>query len=105
MQKQVITGVILTLKSEEGIRPLMDYSGRGRLSKDCGGFLFVERPAHRRIRNVRVAKSCEGCFIMRETQTGRYKLQLMLTDEEMSQRGIIEKVKPLLAEAREGGWL
>ena len=97
MQKQVITGVILTLKSEEGIRPLMDYSGRGRL--------FVERPAHRRIRNVRVAKSCEGCFIMRETQTGRYKLQLMLTDEEMSQRGIIEKVKPLLAEAREGGWL
>lgn len=105
MQKQVIKNVELILKSEGGIRPLTDYHGRGRLSKESTGFLFIERPTYKRIKNVRVAKTCEGCFIMRETTTGLFKLQLMLTDEEMTQRAITEKVKPLLVEAREGGWL
>lgn len=105
MQKQEILGVKLTLKSEGGIRPLMDYHGRGRLSKNSDGFLFVERPTHKRIRNTRVAKSSEGNFIMHQTQTGMFKLQLLLTDEELTQRAIIEKVKPLLAELKEGGWV
>ena len=105
MQKQEILGVKLTLKSEEGIKPLMDYYGRGRLTKDSDGFLFTERPTHKRIRNVRVAKLCEGTFIMYEVKTGRFKLQVMLDDKEMTLKAINEKVRPMLKEAKEGGMI
>lgn len=105
MQKQEFMGVKLTLRSEEGIKPLIDYFGRGRLTKDSDGFLFTERPTHKRIRNVRVAKLCEGTFIMYEVKTGRYKLQVMLNGDEMSLKAINDKVRPMLKEAKEGGMI
>lgn len=105
MIKQEILGVKLTLKSEGGIKPLMDYNGRGRMTKDGDGFLFVEKPYKKRVNNTRVAKTSEGNLMMREVATGRFKIQLYLEDNEVTMKAIMEKVRQLLAEAKEGGWL
>ena len=105
MIKQEILGVKLTLKSEGGIKPLMDYNGKGRLTKESDGFLFTEKQSHKKVRNTRVAKTSEGNLLMRETMTGKFKLMLYLEDTELTQKAIAEKVKPLLEEAKEGGWI
>lgn len=105
MQQQKILGVELTLKSEEGIAPLINYAGVGRLMKSGSEFLFVETPHKKRVKNVRVAKTSEGNFIMYVRKTGRYKLQLDLDQSEMTQKGINLKVKALLQEAKEDGWI
>ena len=105
MQKQEILGVKLTLKSEGGIKPMIEYHGRGHLSKDSDGFTFTETPHKKRVFNTRVAKTSEGNLMMREVATGRFKIQLYLEDNELTLKAITEKVRPLLAEAKEGGWL
>lgn len=105
MQQQTILGVELTLKSEEGIAPLINYAGIGRLMKNGCEFVFIETPHRKRVKNVRVAKTSEGNFIMYVRKTGRYKLQLDLDQNEMTQKGINLKVKALLQEAKEDGWI
>lgn len=105
MQRQEIIGVKLTLESWEGIKPLCEYMGRGRLSKDSSGFLFKENPQTVRVRNMRVAKTGENCRIMRMRKSGKFMLTLELEDDEMTLKAITAKVRPLLAQAKEGGWV
>ena len=103
--KQQLSNINLVLTSEEGIRPLMNYAGVGMLTKDSTGFHFKEKKRIARVKNTRVAKLCEGTFIMYEVKTGRFKLQVMLDQDEMNQKAIIDKVRPMLQEAREGGMI
>lgn len=105
MQTQEILGVKLTLKSEEGIKPMMNYNGLGRLNSNSTGFHFTEKKKVTRVKNCRVAKLCEGTFIMRETKTGLFKVQIMLSESEMTQKALLEKFKPMIVEAKEGGWI
>lgn len=103
--KQEIQNINLVLTSEEGIKPLLNYVGVGRLTKDSTGFHFIEKKRITRTKNQRVAKLCEGTFIMYEVRTGRFKMQIMLDENEMNQKAILEKVRPLLKEAKEGGMI
>ena len=103
MQKQEIQNVNLILNSEEGIKPIQNYAGIGFLTKDSTGFHFTEKVRYRRVRNVRIAKLEEGTFIMYVRKTGKYKIQIEADLEEMTQKGILAKLSPMLKEAREGG--
>jgi len=105
MQKQEIQNVNLILNSEEGIKPIQNYSGTGFLTKDSSGFHFTERKRYTRTRNIRVAKFDEGTYIMFEPHTGMYKMQVYLTQSEMTQKGAIAKIAPMFKEAKEGGYL
>ena len=105
MKRQVIKGVTLTLKSEEGIEPMREYRGKAHLSIDKGKFTFTATPMKKRVYNTRVAKTSEGNLMMREVLTGRFKMQLYLEPSELTLEAILKKVKPLLAEAKEGGWV
>lgn len=102
--KQEFENVKLTLNSEEGIKPLMNYDGWGRLNTK-NGFCFTERKKVTRVKNCRVAKLCEGTFIMHERKTGLFKVQIMLSESDMTQKGLLEKFRPMLEEAKEGGWI
>ena len=105
MKRQEIKGVTLTLKSEEGIEPMREYRGKAHLSKDGDRFSFTAVPLKKRVYNTRIAKTSEGNLMMREVMTGKFKMQLYLEPSELTAEAIMEKVKPLLAEAKEGGWV
>ena len=105
MKKQEINGVTLTLKSEEGINPMMEYRGKAHLSKDMDKFTFTATPQKKRVYNTRVAKTSEGNLMMREVLTGKFKMQLYLEPSELTPKAVLKKAEPLLAEAKEGGWV
>lgn len=82
----------------------MNYDGWGRLNTK-NGFSFTEKKKVTRVKNCRVAKLCEGTFIMHERKTGLFKVQIMLNENEMTQKALLEKFRPMLEEAKEGGWI
>ena len=101
MQKQEIKNVDLVLMSNEGIKPIQEYAGKGFLTKDSKGFHFTENKRYTRVRNSRIAKLGEGTYMMYEPKTGMYRMQLYLKENELNQKAIIEKAGALLKEGRE----
>lgn len=105
MQTQEIQNVKLVLKSEEGIKPLLQYAGTGFLTVDSNGFHFVERQRYKRVKNIRLAKLSEGTFMMYMQKEGDYKIELRLSSDELTVKSASKKISALLKEARESGLL
>lgn len=105
--EQIIENAKLKLISSGGIKPMVQYSGNGRLSKDGKQFRFVEKRDLNHTRNVRIAGKKGGgkdsMFYL--VNDGRFRMTLYLDAEECTLKAIQEKVKPLLAEAKEGEYL
>lgn len=88
---------------------MFDYFGKGRLSKNADGFSFVENSKVIRVRNRRIAKIGEGTFIMYETKTGKFKIQIMLDNLDLKNgdtvKVVSELTKQMLLQAEEEGLL
>jgi len=105
--EQIIENAKLKLVSSGGIRPMVQYSGLGRLSQDGKQFRFVEKKEKKHTKNVRVAgkKGASNDSMFYLVNDGRFRMTLFLDTNECTLKAIQEKVKPLLAEAKEGDYL
>ena len=105
--EQIIENAKLRLVSSGGIRPMVKYSGWGKLDIDQKGFRFEERLKRKHTRNVRISKkpSAGNDSIFFLPDEGRFRMTLFLDTNECTLKAIQEKVKPLLAEAKEGDYL
>ena len=104
MRKKVIKNVELHVETREGIRPLLSYSGRGRLMPG-NKFLFTENPYHKRVRNVRVAGSKDVDNLFYLPKDGMYRMTLYMKPKEMCEKSISAKVQKMINAAKAKGAL
>ncbi len=104
MRKKVIKNVELHVETREGIRPLLSYSGRGRLMPG-NKFQFTENPYHKRVRNVRVAgsKDVDNLYFLPSKQ--KFRMTLYMTAKEMCEKSISAKAKRIISVAKAKGAL
>ena len=103
--KQEIDNVKLVLQSKNGINPCQNYAGMGRLAKDSTGFHFVESKKYARNRNTRINERGDENSVFYMRATGKIRFIVFCDADECNQKAIIEKIKPLLKDAKEGGYV
>lgn len=105
--EQIIENAKLRLVSNGGIKPMLRYSGYGRLDIDEKGFQFEEKKKHVHTRNVRVNKggamNDDNIFYL--VNDGRFRITLFVETDKLNLKALSEQLRPLIQEAKEGGYL
>ena len=99
MRKKGIKNVELHVETREGIRPLLSYSGRGRLLPG-NKFQFTENPYRKRVRNVRVVGSKDVDNLFYLPKNGMYRMTLFMTAGQMNTKSISAKAQKMINEAK-----
>lgn len=105
--EQIIENAKLRLVSSGGIKAMLRYSGFGRLDIDEKGFSFEEKRKGTHTKNVRISKqkANEGDNIFYLVNDGRFRITLFVETDKLTLKALSEKLKPLISEAKEGGYL
>lgn len=105
--EQIIENAKLRLVSSGGIKAMLRYSGYGRLDIDEKGFQFEEKKKHVHTRNVRVNKggAMNDDSIFYLVNDGRFRITLFVETDKLNLKSLSEQLRPLIQEAKEGGYL
>jgi len=105
--EQIIENAKLRLVSSGGIKPMLRYSGFGRLDIDEKGFSFEEKRKGTHTRNVKISKNAstteDNIFYL--VNDGRFRITLFVETDKLTLKALSEQLKPLISQAKEGGYL
>ena len=105
--EQIIENAKLRLVSSGGIKAMLRYSGYGRLDIDEKGFSFEEKRKGTHTRNVKISKNSttteDNIFYL--VNDGRFRITLFVDTDKLTLKSLSEQLKPLIAQAKEGGYL
>ena len=104
--EQIIENAKLRLVSSGGIKAMLRYSGYGRLDIDEKGFQFEEKRKHAHTRNVRINKggAMNDDSIFYLVNDGRFRITLFVETDKLNLKALSEQLRPLIAEAKKGGY-
>lgn len=105
--EQIIENAKLRLVSSGGIKAMLRYSGFGRLDIDEKGFSFEEKRKGTHTRNVKISKNSttteDNIFYL--VNDGRFRITLFVESDKLNLKALSNQLRPLIAEAKEGGYL